>query len=124
MGTALRRLNLAPCQRHRPGALSNNRGRQMTMTIDVVYKGSLLMFSRPADNLSFSDVARITKLVRQLSSVKGIVFVIARSFRFIYHAYSHILRFSRNRVPSSMPIAVSTLPGLERLFSISSKGRE
>lgn len=101
MRGALSRLKLLAIHSHRPGALSKKRGRHMTMTIDVVYKGRILMFSRPASNLSCSDVRRIDKLVQRLSG-SGIVFIIARSCRFIYRAYAQLVEFSRRAVAGSV----------------------
>lgn len=95
MSSVLSRLGLAVCGRQRPVSLSNNRGRHATVNITTLQSTRMLVFSRPADNLSCGGVRDITKVLDTLSGEKGTVLIVSRSGRLLVGVYSHIVHISR-----------------------------
>lgn len=79
--TILQSLSLLSSIRHRPVDLSNNRGRELTVTYTLVDSGQFVILSRPADKLSQLRVARINKLLQGLTSHNGTILIMARSCR-------------------------------------------
>lgn len=80
-GRIVTSLSLTTFIRQRPVDLSNKRGRQITVNSTLVYNGSLVVLSRPADKLSHCRVRRINRLLQRLTDRNGTVLIIARSRR-------------------------------------------
>lgn len=95
--------NVAPLLPQLPRRLSNNRGRVITVTKLLTVAPGVLLYSRPATDLSLHAHHH---LVRFLHGSARALLVSSRSLRFILRIYSHILLVSRNHV------VTSNLPGI------------
>lgn len=81
-----------------PSALSNKRGRHITVVHSVTVGPSIVLFSRPASTLSPRVMKRILRLVGSLTGRKVAVIIIARRVKFTHRITSEILFVSSNRV--------------------------
>ncbi len=87
------------CLRGSPFSLSNNRGHEITVTNMVTVRPGVVIFSRPATNLSPRNERRVVGIVGRCHGTFGTaIMVVSRDVRSVTRVTSGLLILSGNRI--------------------------
>ena len=77
------------------------------------------MFDEPTGGLDFDSMTQVAGLIRRLSDMGKVIFIVTHDFEFVSRTCSRILHFDEGEMPDDVPVTMDTLPTLRELFSIS-----
>ena len=103
---------------------SENRGSQVSHGLSYQKLGKdLLVFDEPTSGLDFDSMTQVAGLIRRLSNMGKVIFIVTHDFEFVCRTCSRVLHFDEGEMPDDVPVTMDALPKLRELFSVS-EGKE
>ena len=97
----------------------------MAVAVSTICGKDLLVFDEPTSGLDFDSMAQVAGLIRHLSDMGKVIFIVTHDFEFVCRTCSRVLHFDEGEMPDDVPVAMEALPKLRELFSVSvSNGKE
>ena len=69
--------------------------------------------------LDFDSMAQVAELIRRLSDMGKVIFIVTHDFEFVCRTCSRVLHFDEGEMPDDVPVVMDALPKLRELFSVS-----
>ena len=85
---------------------------------------NLLVFDEPTSGLDFDSMAQVAGLIRRLSDMGKVIFIVTHDFEFVCRTCSRVLHFDEGEMPDDVPVVMDALPKLRELFSVKVNGSE
>ena len=121
----LEELGLAQYRERHPNTLSGGQKQRVAVAVSMICGKDLLVFDEPASGLDFDSMAQVAGLIRRLSDMGKVIFIVTHDFEFVCRTCSRVLHFDEGEMPDDVPVAMEALPKLRELFSVSvSNGKE
>ena len=121
----LEELGLAPYRERHPNTLSGGQKQRVAVAVSMICGKDLLVFDEPTSGLDFDSMAQVAGLIRRLSDMGKVIFIVTHDFEFVCRTCSRVLHFDEGEMPDDVPVAMEALPKLRELFSVSvSNGKE
>ena len=79
----------------------------------------LLVFDEPTSDLDFDSMTQVAGLIRRLSEMGKVIFIVTHDFEFVCRTCFRILHFDKGEMQDDVPITIDALPKLRELFSVS-----
>lgn len=117
--TTLGELGLAACRERHPNTLSGGQKQRVAVAVSMVCGKNLLVFDEPTSGLDFDSMAQVAGLIRRLSEMGKIIFIVTHDFEFVCRTCSRVLHFDEGEMPDDVPVTMDVLPKLRELFSVS-----
>lgn len=115
----LEELALAPFRDRHPNTLSGGQKQRVAVAVSMICGKDLLVFDEPTSGLDFDSMTQVAGLIRRLSDMGKVIFIVTHDFEFVSRTCSRILHFDEGEMPDDVPVTMDTLPTLRELFSIS-----
>ena len=78
----------------------------------------LLVFDEPTSGLDFDSMTQVAGLIRRLSNMGKVIFIVTHDFEFVCRTCSRVLHFDEGEMPDDVPVTMDALPKLRELFSV------
>ena len=115
----LEELGLAPYRERHPNTLSGGQKQRVAVAVSMICGKDLLVFDEPTSGLGFDSMAQVAGLIRRLSDMGKVIFIVTHDFEFVCRTCSRVLHFDEGEMPDDVPVAMEALPKLRELFSVS-----
>ena len=96
----------------------------MAVAVSMICGKDLLVFDEPTSGLDFDSMAQVAGLIRRLSDMGKVIFIVTHDFEFVCRTCSRVLHFDEGEMPDDVPVAMEALPKLRELFSVKVNGSE
>lgn len=117
--TTLEELGLAVYRERHPNTLSGGQKQRVAVAVGMVCGKNLLVFDEPTSGLDFDSMAQVARLIRRLSEMGKVIFIVTHDFEFVCRTCSRVLHFDEGEMPDDVPVTMDALPKLRELFSVS-----
>ena len=125
VNATLEELGLAQYRERHPNTLSGGQKQRVAVAVSMICGKELLVFDEPTSGLDFDSMAQVAGLIRRLSDMGKVIFIVTHDFEFVCRTCSRVLHFDEGEMPDDVPVAMEALPKLRELFSVSvSNGKE
>ena len=105
-------------ERH-PNTLSGGQKQRVAVAVSMICGKNLLVFDEPTSGLDFDSMAQVAGLIRRLSDMGKVIFIVTHDFEFVCRTCSRVLHFDEGEMPDDVPVVMDALPKLRELFSVS-----
>jgi energy-coupling factor transport system ATP-binding protein len=119
----LEELGLTIYRERHPNTLSGGQKQRVAVAVSMVCGKDLLVFDEPTSGLDFDSMAQVAGLIRRLSEMGKVIFIVTHDFEFVCRTCSRVLHFDEGEMPDDVPVTIDALPKLRELFSVST-GKE
>ena len=117
--TTLEELGLAVYRERHPNTLSGGQKQRVAVAVSMICGKNLLVFDEPTSGLDFDSMAQVAGLIRRLSEMGKVIFIVTHDFEFVCRTCSRVLHFDESEMPDDVPVTMDALPKLRELFSVS-----
>ena len=119
----LEKLGIAAYRERHPNTLSGGQKQRVAVAVSMICGKNLLVFDEPTSGLDFDSMAQVAGLIRRLSDMGKVIFIVTHDFEFVCRTCSRVLHFDEGEMPDDVPVVMDALPKLRELFSVSN-GKE
>ena len=102
-----------------PNALSGGQKQRVAVAVSMICGKDLLVFDEPTSGLDFDSMTQVAGLIRRLSNMGKVIFIVTHDFEFVCRTCSRVLHFDEGEMPDDVPVTMDALPKLRELFSVS-----
>ena len=120
----LAELGLAAYRKRHPNTLSGGQKQRVAVAVSMICGKNLLVFDEPTSGLDFDSMTQVAGLIRRLSDMGKIIFVVTHDFEFVCRTCSRVLHFDEGEMPDDVPVTIDALPKLRALFSVKGNDQE
>ena len=107
-----------------PSTLSGGQKQRVAVGVSMICGKNLLVFDEPTSGLDFDSMAQVAGLIRRLSDMGKVIFIVTHDFEFVCRTCSRVLHFDEGEMPDDVPVVMDALPKLRELFSVKVNGSE
>lgn len=120
----LNELGLEAYQERHPNTLSGGQKQRVAVAVSMICGKDLLVFDEPTSGLDLDSMMQVAGLIRKLSEMGKIIFVVTHDFEFVCRTCSRVLHFCEGEMSDDIPVTMEALPKLRELFSVSTERRD
>lgn len=120
----LEELELFSYRARHPNTLSGGQKQRLAVAVSMICEKDLLVFDEPTSGLDFDSMTQVAGLIRRLSDMGKIIFVVTHDFEFVCRTCSRVLHFDEGEMPDDVPVTIDALPKLRALFSVEGNDQE
>lgn len=120
----LEELELFSYRARHPNTLSGGQKQRLAVAVSMICEKDLLVFDEPTSGLDFDSMTQVAGLIRRLSDMGKIIFVVTHDFEFVCRTCSRVLHFDEGEMPDDVPVTIDALPKLRALFSVKGNDQE
>ena len=104
--------------------LSGGQKQRVAVAVSMICGKDLLVFDEPTSGLDFDSMTQVAELIRRLSELGKVIFIVTHDFEFVCRTCSRVLHFDEGEMPDDIPVVMDALPKLRELFSVKVNGSE
>lgn len=120
----MKRLGLYSFKERHPNTLSGGQKQRVAVAVSMIGNRDLLVFDEPTSGLDYDSMTQVAELIRELSEMGKLIFVVTHDYEFVCRTCSRVLHFDEGEMPDDLSMEVCNLPRLRELFAVSTeKGR-
>lgn len=119
VNATLEELGLTPYRERHPNTLSGGQKQRVAVAVSMICGKDLLVFDEPTSGLDFDSMTQVAGLIRRLSNMGKVIFIVTHDFEFVCRTCSRVLHFDEGEMPDDVPVTMDALPKLRELFSVS-----
>lgn len=120
----LEELELFAYRARHPNTLSGGQKQRLAVAVSMICEKDLLVFDEPTSGLDFDSMTQVAGLIRRLSDMGKIIFVVTHDFEFVCRTCSRVLHFDEGEMPDDVPVTIDALPKLRALFAVKGNDQE
>ena len=109
-------LGLTHFAKRHPGTLSGGQKQRLAVAVSQVCKKELIIFDEPTSGLDYESMARVAKIVRDLSEQGKIIFVVTHDYEFFCRTCSRMLVFSEGKISIDLKCREDNKEEVRQLF--------
>lgn len=114
----LEELDLSLYKDRHPNTLSGGQKQRVAVAVSMVCGKEILVFDEPTSGLDYDSMVRVSELIKRLSSLGKIIFVVTHDYEFVCHSCSRVLHLDTGERKDDMPICLENESRLKSLFGI------
>ena len=99
--------------------LSLGNRKKVSIICAMQHRPKLFVFDEPTSGLDFDSMTQVAGLIRRLSNMGKVIFIVTHDFEFVCRTCSRVLHFDEGEMPDDVPVTMDALPKLRELFSVS-----
>ena len=117
-------LHLLSFRERHPMSLSGGQKQRLAVATALLSEKPVLIFDEPTSGLDFDSMTQVAGLIRRLSELGKVIFIVTHDFEFVCRTCSRVLHFDEGEMPDDIPVVMDALPKLRELFSVKVNGSE
>ena len=102
-------------------SLSGGQKQRVAIASAIASKRSILFFDEPTSGLDFDSMTQVAGMIRRLSNMGKVIFIVTHDFEFVCRTCSRVLHFDEGEMPDDIPVVMDSLQKLRELFSVSER---
>ena len=114
----LEELGLAPFRNRHPNTLSGGQKQRLAAASSMVCGKELLVFDEPTSGLDFDSMVRLSTLIRRLSDMGKIIFIVTHDYEFVCRTCTRVLHLDGGGIRADFPITEELLPTMKKIFDV------
>ena len=115
---ALDKLGLAPLRERHPNTLSGGQKQRLAAAAAMVCGKELLVFDEPTSGLDFDSMVRLAALIRRLSALGKIIFIVTHDYEFVCRTCTRMLHLDDGRIQDDLSVTEELLPTMKKIFDV------
>ena len=119
VNATLEELGLSPYREQHPNTLSGGQKQRVAVAVSMVCGKDVLVFDEPTSGLDFDSMTQVAGLIRRLSDMGKVIFIVTHDFEFVCRTCSRVLHFDKGEMSDDVPVTMDALPKLRELFAVS-----
>ena len=119
VNATLEELGLTQYRERHPNTLSGGQKQRVAVAVSMICGKDLLVFDEPTSGLDFDSMTQVAGLIRRLSNMGKVIFIVTHDFEFVCRTCSRVLHFDEGEMPDDVQVTMDALPKLRELFSVS-----
>lgn len=117
----MKRLGLYPFKDRHPNTLSGGQKQRVAVAVSMIGNRDLLVFDEPTSGLDYDSMTQVAGLIRELSEMGKLIFIVTHDYEFVCRTCSRVLHFDEGEMPDDLAMETSNLPKIRELFAISTE---
>ena len=114
----LEKLGLAPFRERHPNTLSGGQKQRLAAAAATVCGKELLVFDEPTSGLDFDSMARLSSLVRQLSHMGKVIFIVTHDYEFVCRTCTRVLHLNNGGIQEDLYVTEESIPMMKKIFDV------
>ena len=114
----LQEMDLLSFEDCHPMGLSGGQKQRVAVASAIASGRPLILFDEPTSGLDFDSMTQVAGLIRRLSDMGKVIFIVTHDFEFVCRTCSRVLHFDEGEIPDDVLVTMDTLPKLRELFSV------
>lgn len=111
-------LGLAPfCERH-PNTLSGGQKQRLAAAASMACGRELLVFDEPTSGLDYDSMARLAALIRKLSAMGKVIFIVTHDYEFVCRTCRRVLHLDGGGIRDDLTASEENIPRIKELFNV------
>ena len=115
---ALETLGLSPFRDRHPNTLSGGQKQRLAAAVSLLCNKELLVFDEPTSGLDYDSMVRLAALIRRLSVMGKVIFIVTHDYEFVCRTCTRILHLDGGRIREDQPITEADLPAVKTIFDV------
>lgn len=116
--TTMEKLGLSPYKTNHPNTLSGGQKQRVAVAVGMICGKELLVFDEPTSGLDFDSMAQVAGLMKELSAMGKLIFIVTHDYEFICRTCSRVLHFDHGELCDDLALSAATEGQLKKLFSV------
>lgn len=121
VSATLEELGLIQYRQSHPNTLSGGQKQRLAVAVSMICGKDLLVFDEPTSGLDFDSMAQVAGLIRRLSDMGKVIFIVTHDFEFVCRTCSRVLHFAECELSDDISVKIEALPKLRELFSVADR---
>ena len=114
----LEELGLVPFRERHPNTLSGGQKQRLAAATAMVCGKELLVFDEPTSGLDFDSMVRLSTLIRCLSDMGKVIFIVTHDYEFVCRTCTRVLHLDGGGIRDDFPITGELLPTMKKIFDV------
>ena len=114
----LQELGLAPFRERHPNTLSGGQKQRLAAATSMAYGKELLVFDEPTSGLDYDSMVRLSSLIRRLSDMGKVVFIVTHDYEFVCRSCTRVLHLDGGGIRDDFPVTEELLPTMKKIFDV------
>ena len=116
--TTLEELGLAPFRERHPNTLSGGQKQRLAAATSMVCGKELLVFDEPTSGLDYDSMARLSTLIRRLSDMGKVIFIVTHDYEFVCCSCTRVLHLDGGEIRDIFSVTEEMLPTMKSIFDV------
>lgn len=99
VNATLEELGLTQYRDCHPNTLSGGQKQRVAVAVSMICGKDLLVFDEPTSGLDFDSMTQVAGLIRRLSNMGKVIFIVTHDFEFVCRTCSRVLHLTRAKCP-------------------------
>ena len=114
----LEELGLAPFRERHPSTLSGGQKQRLATATSMVCGRELLVFDEPTSGLDYDSMARLASLIRRLSDMGKVIFIVTHDYEFVCRTCARVLHLDDGGIQDDITMSEDHLPSVKNAFHV------
>ena len=114
----LEELGLAPFRDRHPNTLSGGQKQRLAAASSMVCGKELLVFDEPTSGLDYDSMVRLSTLIRRLSDMGKIIFIVTHDYEFVCRSCTRVLHLDGGGIRDDFSVTEELLPAMKKIFDV------
>lgn len=115
----MKKLGLYPFRERHPNTLSGGQKQRVAVAVSMICKKELLVFDEPTSGLDYDSMVQVADLIRELSEMGKVIFVVTHDYEFVCRTCSRIVHFDEGRISEDLFVETENFSKIKELFAVS-----
>ncbi|MDD2980541.1 MAG: energy-coupling factor ABC transporter ATP-binding protein [Hespellia sp.] len=120
---AMERLGIYEYRTDHPNTLSGGQKQRVAVAVSMICEKEILIFDEPTSGLDYESMIRVSKLLKTLSEMGKVIFVVTHDYEFLTTACTRIIHLDDGRLQEDYDLISDNLHRLHEFFLRSERRR-
>ena len=111
-------LGLISFRERHPNTLSGGQKQRLAAASAMVCGKELLVFDEPTSGLDFDSMVRLSALIRRLSDMGKVIFIVTHDYEFVCRSCTRVLHLDGGGIRDDFPVTEELLPTMKKIFDV------
>lgn len=117
-GKTLEELGLISFRERHPNTLSGGQKQRLAAATSMVCGKELLVFDEPTSGLDYDSMVRLSTLIRRLSGMGKVIFVVTHDYEFVCRTCTRVLHLEGGGIWDDFSVTEELLPTMKTIFDV------
>ena len=114
----LEELGLISLRERHPNTLSGGQKQRLAAATSMVCGKELLVFDEPTSGLDFDSMLRLSTLIRRLSGMGKVIFIVTHDYEFVCRTCTRVLHLEGGGIRDDFSVTEELLPAMKTIFDV------
>lgn len=114
----LKELGLAPFRERHPNTLSGGQKQRLAAATSMVCGKELLVFDEPTSGLDYDSMVRLSSLIRRLSDMGKVIFIVTHNYEFVCHTCWRVLHLDGGGIQNDLTVGKENFSKIKDIFHV------